>query len=560
MYDKGMRSIFLTLLATVTLLARVPLGAAEPAKVPLGDRETIVFYGDSITEQHLYTAYIESFLVTRYPAKELICYNFGWGGDTAWGGFNRYARDVQPVHPSLVFVQFGMNDGGYHAPDAATRNWYLDSQRKLADLIKNGNARQVLLTTSCIDPDNRKDGDLYNTTLAAMADGLIALASELKVPVVDVFHPMRKRQQAAKEADPNFSVIADSVHPDSAGHLLLAWPVIKSLAPGKPVARIAITAQTATADAAVITGVKRDPLGVSFTLTLEAIPMWVPPEARETLALIPFQSECNATILSVDGLEPEMTYQLQIDGQAIDEVSAKDLTAGFDMSLVDRAPWVLQAKRVWEMSQARWQRHFDTWRRIGLSEDPEFLAMSETSRVQEANRTLVRALAFRMKQIAKPKTHLIELRRCTPIAISTVEMSPAYPMEGDFSQKFAPESVGAVLWKKVPLAPDGGLDLNALLGDPTNCAVYVRVALSASEAATLHLSMGSDDGLIVLLDGKRMFTHDTWRGCTPGEEQLDLPITAGRHVVMLRINNGGGGYGLSLKASSLGAAKVVALK
>lgn len=555
-----MRSILTTLLATVTLLVHVPLGAAEPATVTLGERETIVFYGDSITEQHLYTAYVERFLVTRYPAKELICYNFGWGGDTAWVGLNRYARDVQPVHPSLVFVQFGMNDGGYHAPNADTRNWYLDSQRKLADLIKNGNARQVFLTTSCIDPDNRKDGDVYNTTLAAMADGVIAMGAELGVPVVDVFHPMRKSQQAAKLANPKFSVIADSVHPDSAGHLLLAWPIIRSLAPKKPVARIAITGQASTADGAAVTGVKRDPLGVSFTLTLEAIPMWVPLEARKTLALIPFEAECNATILTVDGLEPEMTYQLQIDGQAIDEVSAKDLTAGVDMSLLDRAPWVMQAKRVWEMSQARWQRHFDTWRRIGLSEDTEFLAMSETSRVQEANRTLVRALAFRMKQTAKPKTHQIELRRCTPIAISTVEVSPAYPMVGDFAQKFAPESVGAVLWKKTSLAPDGSLDLNALLGEPTNCAAYVRFALSASEAATLHLSIGSDDGLIVLLDGKRVFTHDVWRGCTPGEEQLDLLITAGRHVVMMRINNGAGGYGLSLKASSLGAAKVTALR
>jgi len=131
-------------------------------------------------------------------------------------------------------------------------------------------------------------------------------------------------------------------------------------------------------------------------------------------------------------------------------LSSKELTEGVDLSLIDRAPWMQQAKRVWEMSQARWQRHFDTWRRIGLSEDTEFLAMSETSRVQEANRTLERALAFRMEQTAKPKTHQVSLRRCTPIAISTVEVSPAYPMTADFTQTFAPEGVGAVLWKKTP--------------------------------------------------------------------------------------------------------------
>jgi len=472
----------------------------------------------------------------------------------------RYVRDVQPVHPSLVFVNFGMNDGGYRAPDEGVRHRFLDSQRKLADLIKTGNAREVLLTTSCTDPDKRKDGELYNTTLAAMADGVIGLGAELNLPVIDVFHPMLQRQQGAKKADQKFSVIGDSVHPDSAGHLLLAWPIIQALAPGKPVARIGITGLTATTDAAVVTAIKRDPLGVSFTLTLGAIPMWVPTDARKALSLIPFEAECNATMLTVDGLEPEMTYQLQIDGLAIDELSSKELTEGVDLSLIDRAPWMQQAKRVWEMSQARWQRHFDTWRRIGLSEDTEFLAMSETSRVQEANRTLERALAFRMEQTAKPKTHQVSLRRCTPIAISTVEVSPAYPMTADFTQTFAPEGVGAVLWKKTPLPPDGTLDLNAVLGDPTNCAAYVRVVLSVSEAATLHFSLGSDDGLIVLLNGKRMYSHDLWRACIPGEEQLDLPINAGRQVVMLRINNGGGGYGLSLKLSTLGAEKITALR
>ena len=559
-YEVLMRSILVSLLAPLALGALGALSAAEPAKVTLGDRETIVFFGDSITEQHLYTAYIESFLVTRYPGKELICHNFGWGGDTAWNGCMRYARDVQPVHPSLVFVNFGMNDGGYRGPDEGVRSRYLESQRKLADLIKASNAREVLLTTSCTDPNRRDDGDLYNTTLSAMAEGLIAFGASRDVPVIDVFHPMLKRQQAAKKADVNFSMIGDSVHPDSAGHLVLAWPIIQALSPMKPLARIAIAGQTATADGAMVTGVKRDALGVSFALTLNAIPMWVPMDARRALSLIPFEAECNATTLTVDGLEPEMIYQLQIDGQAIDELSAKELTDGVDLSLLERAPWAQQGKRVWEMSQARWQRHFDTWRRIGLSEDEDFLAMSETARVQEANRTLVRALAFRMKQTAKPKTHQVLVQRCTPIAITSVEVSPAYPMEGDFAQKFAPESVGAVLWKKTPLAANGMLDLNAVLGNPTNCAAYVRVVLSASEAATLHYSLGSDDGLIVLLDGKRMFSHDVWRACIAGEEQVDLPITAGRHVAMFRVNNGGGGYGLSLKISTLGAAKVTALR
>jgi len=62
-YDVLMRTFLLTLMATATLCA------ADPAKVTLGDHETIAFFGDSITEQHLYTAYIESFWSRAIPAK-----------------------------------------------------------------------------------------------------------------------------------------------------------------------------------------------------------------------------------------------------------------------------------------------------------------------------------------------------------------------------------------------------------------------------------------------------------------------------------------------------------
>ncbi len=536
------------------------LGAAEPAPLAVNDRETIVFYGDSITEQNLYTAFIENFLLTRFPTKDLTCHNYGWGGDTALGGGRRFARDVQPLRPSLVFVNFGMNDGGYRGPDDAIRTQYLANQRTLAEMIKSTGARQVLLTTSCIDPNKRGDGELYNTTLAAMADGVIALGSDLGVPVVDVFHPMRDRQQAAKKDNPNFCVIPDSVHPNTAGHLLLAWPVIRRLVPAKPLAQITFSGESQTIDGALVSGFKRENAGLSFTMTLNAIPMWVPPESREVLAWIPLERECNAVMLKVDGLEADQQYQLQIDGQAVEELSTKALASGVDLSLMTSTPWAQQAKRMWDLGQMRWQRHFDTWRHISLGDDEDVLAMSETTRLIEANRTLSRALAIRMHDLAKPKTHSVTLRRTVALPISSLEVSPVYPMSPDFAQAFAPESVSPVLWKKAPLAPDGMMDFNALLNNPTNCAVYVRVAVVASEAATLHLAIGSDDGLIVLLDGKRVFTHEAWRGVVPGQEQLDLPLTAGRHLVMLRINNGGGGYGLSLKASIVGTAKVTVLK
>ena len=43
------------------------------------DGDRVVFLGDSITEQKLYTTYIEAYTVTRFPKQEFHFWNSGWG-------------------------------------------------------------------------------------------------------------------------------------------------------------------------------------------------------------------------------------------------------------------------------------------------------------------------------------------------------------------------------------------------------------------------------------------------------------------------------------------------
>ena len=65
-----------------------------------GDK--VVFYGDSITEQRMYSNILETFVATRYPDLNVAFVNSGWGGDTVHGGGGgtidtRLNRDVFPV-------------------------------------------------------------------------------------------------------------------------------------------------------------------------------------------------------------------------------------------------------------------------------------------------------------------------------------------------------------------------------------------------------------------------------------------------------------------------------
>src|ERR1700756_108304 len=66
------------------LLALALAGSALAAEFPIHSGDRVVFLGDSITEQRLYTTYVEAYALTRHPDWKLSFRNVGWGGDTSW--------------------------------------------------------------------------------------------------------------------------------------------------------------------------------------------------------------------------------------------------------------------------------------------------------------------------------------------------------------------------------------------------------------------------------------------------------------------------------------------
>src|SRR6267154_416618 len=68
--------------AVLLILAYAINALAGDYQIRDGDR--VVFLGDSITEQRLYTTYIEAYALTRRPNWKLTFRNVGWGGDTSW--------------------------------------------------------------------------------------------------------------------------------------------------------------------------------------------------------------------------------------------------------------------------------------------------------------------------------------------------------------------------------------------------------------------------------------------------------------------------------------------
>src|SRR5277367_5336981 len=95
---------------------------ARGADFYLHPNDVVVFYGDSITDQRLYTTYVETFIVTRYPKLPVRFVHSGWGGDRVTGGGGgpideRLKRDVLTYKPTVMTIMLGMNDGSYKAFD-----------------------------------------------------------------------------------------------------------------------------------------------------------------------------------------------------------------------------------------------------------------------------------------------------------------------------------------------------------------------------------------------------------------------------------------------------------
>jgi lysophospholipase L1-like esterase len=131
---------------------------------PFKEGDRVMFLGDSITEQYQYSSDIERYLATRFPAWKLSFMNAGIGGDTATGGANRFQQHVLDEKPTIVTINFGMNDGGYGGFDANRHKPYVENTTKMLTMAKDAGVRVVLISPNAVDWRKNKDRLVYLET------------------------------------------------------------------------------------------------------------------------------------------------------------------------------------------------------------------------------------------------------------------------------------------------------------------------------------------------------------------------------------------------------------
>jgi lysophospholipase L1-like esterase len=222
------------------LLAILPLvaSAADPVLKP-GDRVAIV--GDSITEQKLYSKFVETYLLACSGVPDLKVIQYGWSGERANGFADRLENDCAGFQPTVVTLCYGMNDGSYQPFNDQIGNAYESNMRRvLAGLAKLGVRSIVVGSPGAVDQHffrpNTMMGDrpshvAYNDNLAHLRDIDKRLAAEIKQPFANVHDAMFETMKKAQEAlGSKYHVCGgDGFHPAPNGQLIMAYAFLKGL-------------------------------------------------------------------------------------------------------------------------------------------------------------------------------------------------------------------------------------------------------------------------------------------------------------------------------------------
>jgi len=417
------------------------------AEYLIRDGDRVVFLGDSITEQRLYTTYLEAYTLTRYPGWNLTFRNVGWGGDTSWLRQRAHPdegalfaadadrqqamveqavqrgleRDVLPLQPTVVTIKFGMNDHSYQPFREDIFRAYVRSQDRLAQVLQDAGARVAFLTPQPIE-DKRPDPDqdVRNISLRKFSDGLKEVAGKRGATFVDQFTPYMGLMLRARAADPVALIGGgDAVHPGPAGHTLMAWAVLKGLGAPAMVSRVDFAVDSSrlvAAERCTVENLKFADGALSFDRKDAALPMPIDARAEAALKLAPILDELSRYELRVSGL-PANEYQVKIDGEVVGKVSRDALAKGWNLTM-EAGPITQQSRKVLDLVFKKNDVFFRRWRDVQLFRLP---AWAQNSASEDGRKAELAALDARIREFEgeinaarQPVSHHFELTPATP--------------------------------------------------------------------------------------------------------------------------------------------------
>jgi len=224
--------IFRILACTFVLLCTATSAEEKISVLPPNARLAII--GDSITEQRLYSKFIETYLLACAGRKDVDCFQFGWSGEMAVGFAARMETDLSVFEPTLATLCYGMNDGMYSPYNPTIGSNYEAAMRKVVEKLKTIGVKQIVIgSPGAVDSYffQRFPAAEYNANLAHLGGICRSLATEYHQTFANVHVAMMDAMGPAKKAlGEDFQVAGyDGIHPDPNGHLLIAASFLKAM-------------------------------------------------------------------------------------------------------------------------------------------------------------------------------------------------------------------------------------------------------------------------------------------------------------------------------------------
>ncbi len=395
------------------------LFAQGPFFLKSGD--TVVFYGDSITDQRLYTTFAETYSITRFPNLDLKFVHSGWGGDRVSGGGGgpievRLTRDVYPYKPTVMTIMLGMNDGRYRTFDPESFDTFAAGMKSIVKNVKSmvPDVRITLIEPSPYDDVTRPPlfADGYNAVLVRYGKFLRELARAESLSTADLNASVVEELGKANTIDPEGAkkLLPDRVHPGAGGHLLMAKALLKAW--NAPATVTVVEIDTAAGIAARsentnVTGLKIES-AISWDQADKALPM--PLDMKDAGVALAVRSSdviqaLNQELLRINPLTAAR-YRLKIDGEDLGVFTREQLSDGINLAVLPGTPMLKQAAEVHAITLRHNNIHFVRWRQVQVPLEP---TLAHKQAAMDALDALDSDLIQQQHAAAQPKPHHYEL-------------------------------------------------------------------------------------------------------------------------------------------------------
>ncbi len=398
----------------------LPLCSGQDA-FHLKDGDRVVFFGDSITDQRLYTTFVETYVLTRFPGRKITFVHSGWGGDRVTGGGGggiqmRLSRDVVAYQPNVVSIMLGMNDGRYRKFDQQIFDIYSTGYRQIVKQLKTDlkDVRITAIQPSPYDDVTRAPGfeGGYNAVLLRFSDFLQDLGKTEGLVVADLNRPVVAMLERAKASNAELAqkILPDRVHPGASGHLIMAESLLKAWGAPAVVSAVELDAAGRKTLVSENTSLSDVQFGrtVSWTQTDRSLPMPVDltdPVVALAVQSSDFEEGLNRETLKVAGLASG-NYTLRLDGEEVGTFTSAALSEGLNLAIL-KTPMSAQASQVHALTLRHNNIHFARWRSLQVPLAPDNLASAKTA--LDALDAVDAELIQKQREMAQPRPHKYEI-------------------------------------------------------------------------------------------------------------------------------------------------------